>query len=101
SVSMKPSPEVQQLITDTKKQLEHLRTLGVDGIRLQEGVRLEQGIHSNVTPTAPIPTPPKPTAQPRPTSTALFEDLPSSPQELTPSTETFEQIHAEIGDCTR
>lgn len=92
---MKPSPELQQLITDTKKQLEHLRALGV------EGIRLEQGIHLNVTPAAPIPTETKPIVQTHLTSTALFEDLPPSPEKLTPSTETFEQIHAEIGDCTR
>lgn len=92
---MKPSPELQQLITDTKKQLEHLRALGVEGIRLDEGVYL------NVTPAAPIPTPKKPSMETPPTSTALFEDLPPAQQNLTPSTETFEQIHAEIGDCTR
>ena len=92
---MKPSPEVQQLITDTKKQLEHLRVLGVEGIRLDKSVDL------NLTPAAPIPTSPKPLVETRPTHTALFEDLTPSPQKLTPSTETFEQIHAEIGDCTR
>src|SRR5689334_8987287 len=98
---MKSSLELQQLITATKKQLEHLRALGVEGIRLEEGVRLDKGIHSNVTPAAPIPTQKKPIVQTPSAHTALFEDPPPSPQKLTPSTETFEQIHAEIGDCTR
>jgi DNA polymerase len=31
----------------------------------------------------------------------LFGDIAPAPVKLTPSTETFEQIHAEIGDCTR
>ena len=31
---MKPSPEVSELINETKKQLEHLRALGVENIRL-------------------------------------------------------------------
>ena len=92
---MKLSPELQPLLTATKKQLEHLRTLGV------EGIRLDEGIHLNVTQAAPIPTPPKPFVETKPTHTALFEDLAPSPAKLTPSTETFEQIHAEIGDCTR
>ena len=33
--------------------------------------------------------------------TSLFGDIAPAPAKLTPSTETFEQIHAEIGDCTR
>ena len=114
---MKPSPEVQQLITDTKKQLEHLRALGVEGIRLDENFRLDQGLgldkgpRSNLTPAAPIAshvtqaapilTAQRPSAQPQRTHTALFDDFSPAPQKLTASTETFEQIHAEIGDCTR
>jgi DNA polymerase len=58
--------EVEQLINDTKKQLEHLRVLGVENIRL------------NLRP-----------AVVRPKETGIF------------LSETFEQIHAEIGDCTR
>ena len=50
--------ELLNLITDTKKQVEHLRILGVEGI----------------APAAP---------------------------KLTASAETFELIHAEIGDCIR
>ena len=30
-----------------------------------------------------------------------FGDIAPAPVKLTPSTETFDQIHAEIGDCTR
>jgi DNA polymerase len=67
---MKPSPEVNQLITETKKQLEHLRALGVEDIRLNP--------RASDQPLAPL-------------------------VDLTKETrfETFEQVHAEIGDCTR
>ncbi|MCA1579468.1 MAG: uracil-DNA glycosylase [Acidobacteria bacterium] len=77
---METSSELEQLVNDTKKQLEHLRILGVEGIRLN-------------------PTPP--VEQPKETRIALFEELAPTSQKLTRSNETFEQIHAEIGDCTR
>lgn len=67
---MKPSPEVQALLIQTKKQLEHLRVLGVDNIRLD-----------------PVPSP---KVKPRPLDVKQETRI-----------ETFEQIHAEIGDCTR
>jgi DNA polymerase len=94
---MKPSPELQQLIADTKKQLEHLRVLGVENIPLNPGPVSAPAVNtkrpSDVQETgikAEIKNP-----------VSLFEDFAPSPEKLTPSTETFEQIHAEIGDCTR
>src|SRR5829696_1713304 len=63
---MKSSPEVSELITATRKQLEHLRLLGVEGIK------------EAVTPATT-----------------------SAPREVGTRIETFEQIHAEIGACTR
>ncbi|HKR23594.1 MAG TPA: uracil-DNA glycosylase [Pyrinomonadaceae bacterium] len=61
-----------------KKQLEHLRELGVDGIQIRVPAKEEPQV-----------------------SESLFGELAPAPVKLTPSTETFEQIHAEIGDCTR
>jgi uracil-DNA glycosylase len=94
---MKLSPEVQQLIIDTKKQLEHLRVLGIEHIPL------------NPPPvSAPAPNVKRPgddrgtgikTRAENPIT--LFQGFAPSPEKLTPSTETFEQIHAAIGDCTR
>jgi uracil-DNA glycosylase len=75
--------ETLALLAETKKQLEHLRALGVEGIR--------------VDPPNPRS---KPTVAPEPV-TSLFGDVAPAPAKLTPSTETFEQIHTEIGDCTR
>jgi len=78
--------EVRDLITDTKKQLEHLRVLGVEGIQVS---------------TTPVPAAAPPAAMPSKPMTSLFGELTPAPVKLTKSFETFEQIHAEIGDCTR
>ena len=92
------SEELRNLITETKKQLEHLRVLGVEGIRAAEA-----------TTPAVVPPPPEPIKKPVPFENApaaeprssLFGEIAPAPVKLAPSTETFEQIHAEIGDCTR
>jgi len=77
--------ELLNLLGDTKKQLEHLRVLGVEGIR-----------------EAPTPAPQlQPVVEQAPASTSLFGDIAPAPAKLEPSTETFEQIHCEIGDCVR
>ena len=71
------STKLTALIADTKKQLEHLRILGVEGIRPDV-----KHVDS--------PAPP-----------SLFGDIAPIAQTLTPSNETFEAIHCEIGPCTR
>jgi DNA polymerase len=75
------SEEILKLVAETKKQLEHLRVLGVEGIQ---------------PPKVEIAAPP-----PSEPLTTLFGELAPAPIKLTKSTETFELIHAEIGDCTR
>jgi len=87
--------ELQQLLTETKKQLEHLRILGVEGIR---GVTVNAPVRKRGLPP-PLTEPAQ--ATPPDLSSSLFGDLMPAPVALTPSTETFEQIHCEIGDCTR
>ena len=81
------SEELINLVTETKKQLEHLKVLGVDGIRV-----------SATSAPAPATVVESPRVEP---PISLFGDLAPAPVKLTKSTETFEQIHAEIGDCTR
>src|SRR5689334_16935335 len=78
--------DLKKLVSETKKQLEHLRVLGVEGIQVS---------------TAPARMPAAPTPAPSESMTSLFGDLTPAPVKLTKSSETFEQIHAEIGDCTR
>lgn len=67
-----------EVIELTKKRLEHLRELGVEGFQIRV---LEKS-------TDEIPE-------------SLFGELAPAPVKIERSTETFEQIHAEIGDCTR
>ena len=67
--------EIRDLIAETKKQLEHLRVLGVEGFRASA---------SN---------------PPQKIEIASEILLPKSASSAWP--ETFEQIHTEIGDCTR
>ena len=82
------SKELLDLVADTRKQLEHLRTLGVEGIR-------------GTTAFVPTVTVRPPAARPAPFKETLFGDLSPADTALAPSTETFEQIHCEVGDCTR
>ncbi|MEN3329941.1 MAG: uracil-DNA glycosylase [Acidobacteriota bacterium] len=90
------SEELRNIIAETKKQLEHLRVLGVEGIQVTAQPVIEKPV------VAPRPEPVKtPIPIENPPVTALFGDFAPAPVKLTPSTETFEQIHAEIGDCTR
>jgi DNA polymerase len=81
--------EFLDLLSDTKKQLEHLRVLGVEGICL------------NVAPAPPVEIQQKPAAPAPEPLTSLFGDLAPAAATFALSTETFEQIHCEIGDCTR
>jgi uracil-DNA glycosylase len=78
--------KILEATVETKKQLEHLRALGVEGIAA-----------TTTTTVAPKPAAvEKLSTEPL---TSLFGEL--APVKLAPSAETFEQIHAEIGDCTR
>jgi len=95
--------EIRNLIVETKKQLEHLRVLGVEGIQVTAAAAVVE------RPKPLIPPRPEPITKPVPIEnvapaapmTSLFGEIAPAPVKLTPSTETFEQIHAEIGDCTR
>jgi DNA polymerase len=82
--------ELLDLVSETKKQLAHLRTLGVEGIQLSAAS----------APPIAIPQPTVEKISPEPLS-SLFVDMAPAPVQLERSTETFEQIHTEIGDCTR
>lgn len=107
-----PQDDVRELLDVTRKQLKHLQALGVAGIPMSGELKLPVRVAAKpvsrpepepIKPIAPRPpvvaTPPQtPAANP---GNALFADLGPAPETLQPSNETFEQIHAEIGDCTR
>jgi uracil-DNA glycosylase family 4 len=91
------SEELKNIIAETKKQLEHLRVLGVEGI--QTAIAVAPVVAARPEPVLK-PTPIE-NVTPAESGTSLFGDIAAALATLTPSTETFEQIHAEIGDCTR
>ena len=97
--------ELRELVAETKKQLEHLRVLGVEGIQISAAAPAIAAPQPNIIPPVTQRIEPPPSKPPAPVAsepvTSLFGDIAPAPVKLTRSTETFEQIHAEIGDCTR
>ena len=97
------SSELQELVNKTKKQLLHLQALGVEGIQLNEA---ETQVVSETKPktrdaavaAAPQEPPRKPTSV---NVDSLFGEFASSSDKLPVSTETFDDIQNDIGDCTR
>jgi len=106
--------ELLELVQETKKHLKYLQELGVEGIRKFEGTHSATAKPYNINPAN--------AAAPRseamnltdvssvrsikrnPAAAApamLFGDLGLQPKRLAPSTETFEEVWSEIGDCTR
>ena len=102
-----------ELVQETRKHLKYLQELGVEGIRTFEVTPTEKRDHIN--PTEVMTSSPmeaanmtdtsavrvinlKPTAE---TPTTLFGDLGPQPERLAQSTETFEEVWSEVGDCTR
>ena len=86
-----PSEELLFLINETRKQLKHLKQLGVDEVvqsKTKEPVVSSKPILPKVT-------------QETSSSVTLFSELGPSPETLPASNESFEQIHAEIGACVR
>jgi DNA polymerase len=96
--------EFLSLLSEAREQMAYLKELGVDGVE-----RAEPGsstiIASVTTPQPPLTTaaavPPASRSADSKVSAALFDDLTPQPIQIQKSSETFEQIWAEIGDCTR
>jgi DNA polymerase len=107
--------ELLELVRETKKHLKYLQELGVEGIQRSVNdvgqVGKEYGSRPLVT-TASRRSEMLNATQPSGDRLAdsrhapslpssLFGDLGLQPQRLAPSTETFEEIWSEVGDCTR
>ena len=74
--------ELRSIIAGTKKQLEHLRLLGVEGI--QPVIAAAPAVQL-AAPTEPL--------------TSLFGEIAAAPVKLTRSTETLEQINTPSHSC--
>jgi DNA polymerase len=88
------SSELLELVKETKKQLLHLQALGIEGVQLSK-----EPVPKS---TASVPVFQQPTPNVSQTErVSLFGDLAPQAEKLASSRETFEEIHNEIGDCTR
>ena len=101
--------EFLSLLADTREQLAYLKELGVERMEqeslpqsMQTPIRHEP-VASRPIATSSIPAPDtwaKKSAAPVPADT-LFGDLSSEPERIQKSSESFEEIWADVGDCTR
>jgi len=89
------SSELLELVKETKKQLLHLQALGVEGVQLS---REPASTSKPVSPASAKPSQNKPVSV---SLDSLFGDLGPEGEKLAASLETFDEIHNEIGDCTR
>ena len=92
------SQDLLELITKTREYINHLQQLGVDGVGSVEAAVGHVREESNVAPIKPVAGQPTAAAV---SSHGLFGDLAPTPERLCPSTESFEDIQNEIGDCVR
>jgi uracil-DNA glycosylase len=103
------SQDLRELIAETKKYVNHLQHLGVEMVGVsvtaaaaeatpkpaERKIGLEKQtpvFKPSVAPPSPLPASP---------GDGLFGDLAPTPERLSASTESFEDIQLEIGDCAR
>ena len=104
------SQDLQQIIDETRKYVRHLQQLGVDGVGKLSTTSTESRtapvvsvgnsvvVSDEIQPISKVKPAP---AMPQTTVDSLFGNLKAEPQRFVTSTESFEDIHQEIGDCTR
>jgi uracil-DNA glycosylase len=98
------SQDLFELIADTRKYLNHLQHLGVDvvGATAPVAERRPGLAQPNLsTPVRSSTSAVQPSVVPGSPIDGLFGDLAPASEQLSPSTESFEDIHREIGDCLR
>jgi DNA polymerase len=105
--------ELLELIRETKKHLKYLQELGVEGIQrpvkdLSPAGREYRSPDATASPRNLMLNAAQPFGDRLANSKAapslpssLFGDLGPQPERLATSTETFEEIWSEVGDCTR
>jgi DNA polymerase len=100
--------EILSLIKDTREHLTYFQELGIEQVEPTLKISSSRATeHSRIqTGASPVPGSPQ-SNSPSPAQAASFERVtlfndPSPPTDrIAQSTETFELIHAEVGDCTR
>jgi uracil-DNA glycosylase len=100
--------ELASLIKDAREQLAYFHELGVEYVETEGEQTVEElppptmsALSRVPDPGAPrLPTQPPRTA-PSPLPDTLFGDLAPAPVRIQKSSETFEEIWADVGDCTR
>lgn len=97
-----PQEELLNLVEETKKHLRHLHTLGIEHVLKPEGAtsKMRGSSQSDERQITPVGPPPKRILPEQKSPAALFADM-TPVNSLPASTETFEEIWTEIGDCTR
>lgn len=103
------SPDLVQLINETRKYINHLQQLGVEGVGKNSKTAMRRQSAETVSAPEPAlreiiePIVRAKVADPNAVRTvdSLFGELAVEGERLSPSSETFEDIHQEIGDCTR
>ncbi|HEX6731495.1 MAG TPA: uracil-DNA glycosylase [Pyrinomonadaceae bacterium] len=98
------SQDLLELIADTKKYINHLQHLGVEMVGSTETTASQvhrQTIPAKIDLDKQIPISRGAVAPASLPGPGLFGETAPPPEQLCPSTETFEDIQNEIGDCVR
>lgn len=97
--------QLRKLINDTKKQVSHLQQLGVEIVPGTTATGLVKPVLQTPQTSSDAHSKPSPSIQPlappAASSESLFGDLGVPAERLEKSTESFEDIRTEIGECTR
>src|SRR6185312_522619 len=95
--------EFLSLLSEAREQMTYLKELGVDGVEKTLGGEVMDASLKTPQPAlnTPAAAPLHSKSAGSPFSNALFDDLTPRPIQIQKSSETFEQIWADIGDCTR
>ena len=92
--------EFLALLKAAREQLTYLKELGIEGAEKPTSAVL--AAKTAITPEAEQPRQiPLPTVHPAAAADTLFGDLSAPPVRIQKSSETFEEIWADVGDCTR
>lgn len=112
-MALKLTDEYLAILRDAREQIIYLNELGVEnldtggaagdrpvsrGLSKPASTRVDSSVEAKAKPVVTrnnVDTPQSPTPS------LLFEDSLLPPPKLAKTSETFEQIHADIGDCTR